>query len=533
MCITIFDTTLRDGEQAPGASMTIPEKLHIAQQLAALGVDVIEAGFPVSSPVQFEGVQRVVKEVHGPTIAALARAVELDIREAAKALAGGAKTRIHTFIGTSDIHIEGKFADAKYGATLEDKRKTVLQKAIEAVQYAKTFTNDVEFSAEDAGRTPVAYLQEVIAAVIEAGATTINVPDTTGFCLPNEYADLIKSCMKAAKGRSDVIFSTHCHNDLGLAVANSLAGVQAGARQVECTINGIGERAGNAALEEIVMALRVRQNIFGVDSQVNSPMLMGLSKLVSTYSGFSVQPNKAIVGKNAFSHEAGIHQDGVLKRRDTYEIMRAEDVGQDTNRQISLGRHSGRHGFFSRIQTLGFSVTTDLKDDLYRRFLEIADQKKHIYDEDLVLMMKTLESDSSETYVLLEHLQVHVETGKSNLATVRIHFARTGDKKEHTATGDGPIDAIYRAIDHCMEHGYKLTGYHIRALSEGQDAVGEVDVEIEFQDRIFKGAARNMNTLLASALAYIDAINHVEAFRDSQDMVRHSIREKVEVDAQV
>ncbi len=534
MRIIVFDTTLRDGEQAPGASMTIPEKLHIAHQLAALGVDVIEAGFPVSSPVQFEGVQRVVEEVQGPTtIAALARAVELDIREAAKALSGGINTRIHTFIGTSDIHIEGKFADTKYGHSLAEKRKTVLQKAIEAVQYAKSFTNDVEFSAEDAGRTPVAYLQEVIAAVIEAGATTINIPDTTGFCLPSEYAELIQSCMQAANGRQDVVFSTHCHNDLGLAVANSLAGVQAGARQVECTINGIGERAGNAALEEIVMALRVRQKIFQVDSKVNSPMLMGLSKLVSTYSGFSVQPNKAIVGRNAFSHEAGIHQDGVLKRRDTYEIMRAEDVGQDTNRQISLGRHSGRHGFFSRLAALKFSVTTDLKDDLYRRFLEIADQKKHVYDEDLFLMMKTLESDGAETYVSLEHLQVHVETGKPNMATVRIYFARSQSTKEHTATGDGPIDAIYRAIDHCMEHGYKLTGYHIRALSEGQDATGEVDVEIEYQEKKFKGAARNMNTLMASALAYIDAINHVEAFRDSQDVVRHSLREKLEVDAKV
>lgn len=524
MSIIIFDTTLRDGEQAPGASMTIPEKLHIARELAKLGVDVIEAGFPVSSPIQFKGVQTIVGEVNGPTIAALARAKELDILQAGKALSGGINTRIHTFIGTSDIHIEGKFGSPEYGTTLEEKRRTILKMAVEAVQYAKTFTENVEFSAEDAGRTPIPFLQEIIAAVIEAGATTINIPDTTGYCLPDEYADLIRACM-AASPNPKAIFSTHCHNDLGLAVANSLAGVQAGARQVECTINGIGERAGNAALEEVVMALRVRQPLFNVDSRVSSRLLMSLSKLVSTYSSFAVQPNKAIVGRNAFSHEAGIHQDGVLKRRDTYEIMRAEDVGQDGSLRISLGRHSGWHGLYNRLLELGFNVSKDMKEDLYRRFSEIADQKKHVYDEDLVLMMRTLSSQTSDTYVKLESLMVHVETGMPNTAEVRLLFTEEGRSVTATGTGDGPIDAVYRAIDHCMENAYKLTGYKIQALSEGQDAIGEVEVEIEFQDRKFKGDAKDMNTLLASAQAYIDAINHVLAFRESQDIARKGIKD--------
>lgn len=522
--IIIFDTTLRDGEQAPGASMTIPEKMQIAHELARLGVDVIEAGFPVSSDVQFDGVKRIVGEVSGPTIAALARAKQLDIDRAAKALEGGDNVRIHTFIGTSDIHIEGKFGDERYGRTLSEKRKTVLQMAVEAVQQAKCFTNDVEFSAEDAGRTPVAYLKEIIAAVIEAGATTINVPDTTGFCLPNEYSELIASCISASP-LPNIIFSTHCHNDLGMATANSLAGVHAGARQIECTINGIGERAGNAALEEIVMALRVRQNEFGLDSRINSRMLMGLSKLVSTYSSFPVQPNKAIVGKNAFSHEAGIHQDGILKRRDTYEIMRAEDVGQTNDNQIFLGRHSGKHALVKRLEQLGFSVSDEKKDDLYERFKKIADQKKHIYDEDLTFIMQAKDKDASTVYYDLDRLVVNIDTDRNKLeASVTIRFHRTGNVVTAKATGDGPVDAIYRAIEHIIEHAYELTGYEIKALSEGQDALGEVTVKIRAGSREFSGQASDMNTLKASALAYIDALNRIAAYNESQDFARSAIR---------
>lgn len=520
--IIIFDTTLRDGEQAPGASMTIPEKVEIAQLLEKLGVDVIEAGFPVSSPIQFEGVQRVIDATTKPVICALARAKEIDINRAGEALKNGKRTRIHTFIGTSDIHIDGKFGANSYGATLTEKRKTVLKMAVDAVKLAKTFTHDIEFSAEDAGRTDLGYLIEVVQAVIEAGATTINIPDTTGFCLPEEYATVFRKLTEACGNQ--VIFSTHCHNDLGLATANSLAGIHAGARQVECTINGIGERAGNAALEEIVMALRVRNSIFNCDTAINAPLLMQASKLVSTFSGFSVQPNKAIVGKNAFSHEAGIHQDGVLKRRDTYEIMRAEDVGQSAQ-SIKLGRHSGRHGVFNRLAELGFSIQEDKKQDLYEKFLALADQKKEIYDEDLeVLVNAQMLQDHSKIGFELEYLSVKFDSNTIPEAHVRIKSKQSGAVVSTHGTGDGPIDATYRAIDHALEHAYKLTGYEIKALSEGQDAIGDVVVQVSFRNRKFKGKAQHQNTIMASALAYINAINQVEAYRETQDFAGQAIR---------
>ena len=346
--VTIFDTTLRDGEQAPGASMTIHEKVRIARQLVTLNADVIEAGFPISSPAQFEAVASIVRDIQGPVICALARALEDDVHAAGKSLAGGARTRIHTFIATSDIHIDAKFGGDRYGATLAEKRQSVVRLAREAVQLARTYTEDIEFSAEDAGRTDHGFLCEVIAAAIEEGATTVNIPDTTGYCTPSEYARMFEAVREGVPSAEQVVLSAHCHDDLGLAVANSIAAVCAGARQIECTINGIGERAGNAALEEVVMALRVRAEQFGVDTNIVAERLTETSRMVSVATGFPVPPNKAIVGRNAFSHEAGIHQHGVLKRRDTYEIMRAEDVGQ-TSEQIRLGRHSGRHGFFSRL----------------------------------------------------------------------------------------------------------------------------------------------------------------------------------------
>ncbi|MEM6315823.1 MAG: 2-isopropylmalate synthase, partial [Planctomycetota bacterium] len=388
--VRIFDTTLRDGEQAPGASMTITEKVDIARQLAKLRVDIIEAGFPVSSPIQFEGVQRVVAALDqpdDPVVCALARAVELDINHAGRSLAGGERTRIHTFIATSDIHIDAKFGHPRFGATLAEKRQTILAMTQAAVQQARTFTDDVEFSAEDAGRTDVGYLCDVIAAAVEAGATTINIPDTTGYCTPSEYARLFERAAGCIGDRRNIIFSAHCHDDLGLAVANSLSAVLAGARQLECTINGIGERAGNASLEEIVMALRVRADRFGADTRIDSTQLMQTSQMVSVACGFAVPPNKAIVGRNAFSHEAGIHQHGVLKRRDTYEIMRAEDVGQ-AGEQIRLGRHSGRHGLFSRLAKLGLDVAEEDRQPLYQAFLALADHKKEIVDEDLVHLVQ-------------------------------------------------------------------------------------------------------------------------------------------------
>ena len=510
--VIIFDTTLRDGEQAPGASMTIPEKVDIARQLARLGVDVIEAGFPISSPSQREAVERIAEEVEGPVTCALARATESDVDAAGKALASGKNTRIHTFIATSDVHLEAKFSDNRYGRSKKEKRQTIIRLASEAVRQACTYTDDVEFSAEDAGRTDHGFLLDVVLAAVEAGATTVNIPDTTGYCIPTEYHELIKK-VREGVDNDDIILSTHCHDDLGLAVANSLAGVQAGARQVECTINGIGERAGNAALEEFVMALDVRKSYYGLATAINTPQLAETSKLVSVYSGFPVQPNKAIVGKNAFSHEAGIHQHGVLKSRQTYEIMRAEDVGQKTE-QIRLGRHSGRHGLFSRLEKLGFSVPDEKRDTIYDKFLELADRKKEIFEEDLYrLMRETSQQRGPERHYELAFLDVSVGTDHEPEATVRIRHARSNSATEEVATGDGPVDAIYRAIDHAVDEAHDLVDYTIRSVSEGADAQGEVSVLISYAGANFAGRATHTDVLQASAEAYLDALNRLAAHR--------------------
>ena len=517
--VIIFDTTLRDGEQAPGASMTIPEKVQIAHQLARLGVDVIEAGFPISSPGQAEAVRRIAAEVKGPVICGLARAKENDIHAAGKALEGGERTRIHTFIATSDIHLQSKFADPRYGATLEEKRRTIKQMASDAVKLARTYTEDVEFSAEDAGRTERAYLYEVIQAAVEAGATTINIPDTTGYCTPNEYAELFREVQEQCNLPDGVILSTHCHDDLGLAVANSLAGVLAGARQVECTINGIGERAGNAALEEFAMALQVRKDRFGLETGINPKLLTETSRMVSTFSGFSPQPNKAIVGRNAFSHEAGIHQDGVLKARETYEIMRAEDVGQEVE-AIRLGRHSGRHGLFSRLAKLGIQVPQENRDAVYERFLKLADAKKEVGESDLYHLVHQETKNSGAPHYELEYAAASVATNASPEAVVRIRHVRTGRVVERGATGDGPIDALYRAIDHAVEESHDLVNYSIRSITEGADALGEVSVLIGIGGPCFNGRASGTDVVLASAQAYINALNSLAAFRTEEEAVR-------------
>lgn len=516
--ILLFDTTLRDGEQAPGAAMNLPEKLEIAHALSQLGVDIIEAGFPVSSPGQFEAVRQIANEIPDDTvICALARAKEGDIASAAQALGGRATSRIHTFIATSDIHLHSKFADARYGANLAAKRQTVLRMAIDAVRQAREHTDDVEFSAEDAGRTDVGFLHEVVAAVVEAGATTINIPDTTGYCIPDEYAALIRSIVDIVPAR--VVVSTHCHDDLGLAVANSLSGVQAGARQVECTINGIGERAGNAALEEIAMALAVRADHFGMRTRVDSRGLTDMSKLVSTFSGFPVQPNKAIVGRNAFSHEAGIHQDGMLKNRDTYEIMRAEDVGQVTE-SIRLGRHSGRHGLFSRLEKIGVRILDDQRDTIYHAFVELADRKKEINDIDLYNLVNEHTTTMSTAHYKLEHLAVSVGTDRQPSATVRIEHVRAERTEEKTATGDGPIDALYRAIDHAVNEAHDLVSYNIRSISEGADAFGEVSVLISMGGPCFTGKASSTDVIIASAEAYVMALNSMAAYRADEESIR-------------
>jgi 2-isopropylmalate synthase len=514
--VVIFDTTLRDGEQAPGASMTVPEKVRIAEQLAKLKVDVIEAGFPISSPGQFEAVARVVRDVKGPVICGLARALESDVRSAGKALAGGERTRIHTFIATSDIHIDAKFSEAKFGRTLKDKRRTIVRMAHEAVQLARTYTSDVEFSAEDAGRTDHGYLCEVISAAVEAGATTINIPDTTGYCTPTEYAAMFEAAWDCIPDGAEVVLSAHCHDDLGLAVANSIAAVRAGARQIECTVNGIGERAGNAALEEVVMALRVRAEQFGVDTGIESTHLTETSRIVSVATGFPVPPNKAIVGRNAFSHEAGIHQHGVLKRRDTYEIMSAADVGQ-TAEQIRLGRHSGRHGFFSRLERLGLNVEKGRKDTLYRLFVQLADRKKEIFDEDLIHLVRGNEDHVVNPHYSLEKMSVSVGTGKQPEAEVEVLYTRTGERRSERGTGDGPVDAVYRAINHAVGSTHELESYSIRSVSEGADAIGEVTVLVGENGAYFKGRAQHTDVIQASADAYIDALNHLEAYRSDEE----------------
>lgn len=516
--VIIFDTTLRDGEQAPGAAMTVAEKVQLARQLARMGVDVIEAGFPVSSPGQFEAVKRIVHEVEGPVICALARAKHVDIEAAGNALAGGKKTRIHTFIATSDIHLESKFADARYGSTIEEKRETVLRMAVEAVKQARTYTDDVEFSAEDAGRTSTEYLCQVVGAVIEAGATTINIPDTTGYCISDEYGALISQVMDGVGRPDHVVFSTHCHDDLGLAVANSLSGVQAGARQVECTINGIGERAGNAALEEIVMALNVRRDHMNLETGIKPAQLMAASRMVSTCTGFVVQPNKAIVGANAFAHEAGIHQDGVLKNRATYEIMRAEDVGQEAE-SIRLGRHSGRHGLFSRLERLGIPVAPEDQAALYEQFVALADRKKEIHDSDLYTLFHFEQTEMNTPHYKLEHFHVAVGSGVEPEATVRVRDLHNDIVMEEKATGDGPIDALYRAIDHAVKEGHDLVNYSIRSVSEGADAYGEVNVLIGLGGPLFAGKASSTDVIEASCQAYMNALNNLAAYRLDKESV--------------
>jgi len=528
--VTIFDTTLRDGEQAPGASMTVPEKVRIAKQLAALGVDVIEAGFPVSSPAQTEAVQRIADEVDGPVTCALARTTEADLQAAGEALANGPSTRLHTFIATSDVHIEAKFD--KLGDTMAEKRQAIIERAVRAIEQALTYTDDVEFSAEDAGRTDPGFLCEIVQAAAEAGATTINIPDTTGYCAADEYANLLETAQEYVPDPKAVTISTHCHDDLGLATANTLAGVRAGARQVECTINGIGERAGNAALEEIVMALSVRSDVFDVHTSINPKHLTRASQMVSAASGFPVQPNKAIVGSNAFSHEAGIHQHGVLKERATYEIMSAADVGQNSE-QIRLGRHSGRHGLFNRLETLGYDVPGNRRSEVYQRFLDLADRKKEVFDEDLERMMEELDettvpengSLSLETAAnkptpsyRLDHLSVELSTGEEAKVHIRLQCADGSVRDEH-ATGDGPVDALYRALDHAVDEPHTLLDYTLRSISEGADAQGEVEVVIRYGENRFSGAARNTDVIRASADAYLDALNRLAAARENAESV--------------
>ena len=494
--LVIFDTTLRDGEQSPGASMTRDEKLRVAKVLEKLRVDVIEAGFAVASQGDFDSVKLVADNIVDSRVCSLARAMEADIRRAGEAVSGANAGRIHTFIATSPIHM-------KYKLQMEPEQ--VLEHAVSAVKLARSLVNDVEFSLEDASRTEFDFMCRITEAAIHAGAGTINIPDTVGYGEPGEFADIVGRLMAAVPNADKAIFSVHCHNDLGLAVANSLAAVQAGARQVECTINGLGERAGNASLEEIVMAVRTRSDRFPVETTLNTEHIVAASRLVSSITGFPVQPNKAIVGVNAFAHESGIHQDGVLKHRETYEIMRAQDVGWTDNKLV-LGKHSGRAAVRARYDELGVIFPTkEAFQVVFEAFKTLADKKHQIFDEDLQSLVSNTISDVSIQRYRLGDLEVTTKSGTSPTATLTVF---DGDEShEVTAQGDGAVDAALKAIENVVNTGATVALYSVNAITQGTESQGEVTVRLEKEGRIVNGVGADTDIVIASAKAYIDAAN--------------------------
>lgn len=494
--IYIFDTTLRDGEQSPGVSLNVEEKLKIAHQLARLGVDVIEAGFPIASPGDFEAVRAIAREVEGPVIAGLARINDRDIDRAWEALQEARRARIHVFIATSDIHLQYK---------LRMTREEVLAAVRKGVARAKSYCQDVEFSPEDASRSDIDFLCQVLAAAIESGATVLNIPDTVGYATPAEFGRLIAEIRRRVPGIDRVQISVHCHNDLGLAVANSLAAIENGALQVEGAINGIGERAGNTALEELVMALYTRRDYYGCHTGIVTEEIYRTSRLVSSLTGMPVQYNKAIVGKNAFAHEAGIHQDGVLKERTTYEIMNPTMIGLVQN-NIVLGKHSGRHALRSRLEELGFKLNEAELDKAFARFKELADRKKEITDRDLEAIVEHEIKQIPEKFVL-EH--IHISTGNRVVPTATIGLRMDQELKEEAACGEGPVDAAFKAIDKITRIPVCLKSYALNAVTGGKDAVGEVTVKVEYAGRVFIGRGISTDVLEASARAYVNAINKV------------------------
>ena len=501
--VSIFDTTLRDGEQAAGTRLGRREKLTIARQLARLGVDVIEAGYPNSSPEDFAAVEAISQEIDGPAICALSRAVARDIESCGKALAKARRPRIHTGIGVSPIHILGKFGDDKYGKTVEEKKARLIEMAIEAVRLARSFVDDVEFYAEDAGRAEPAYLFQMLTAAIEAGATVVNVPDTTGYAMPEQYGALIRGIRENVPNIDRAVISVHGHNDLGLAVANALAGVANGARQVEGTINGIGERAGNAALEEVVMALRTRADFFNLNTAVNTREFSRTSRLVSDMLGMIVPGNKAIVGANAFAHSSGIHVDGFLKNRETYEIMRPEDVGFEQSHVVLTAR-TGRHGLRDRLEKLGYALSPEELEKTYESFLHVADKKQEVFDEDLVAILHDEIRDDPAVYVL-DYL--HFYSGTAAIPTATVRLSVNGEMRESASTGDGPVDAVYKAIASLAQLQPRLLKYDIRAVTSGTEALGEVTVHLESANRKVTGRGASTDIVEASAKAYVDALN--------------------------
>ncbi len=492
--IKVFDTTLRDGEQSPGASMNVEEKIRVARQLVKLGVDIIEAGFPIASAGDFEAVRMIASEVRGATIAGLARTKPEDIDRAAEAIKPAESSRIHTFIATSDIHLQYK---------LKMSREAVLETAISAVKRARQYTDDVEFSAEDATRSDWDFLAKVTEEVIRAGAKTVNIPDTVGYTVPQEFEELIGHLMNKVPNIDKAVISVHCHNDLGLSVANSLAAVLAGAGQVECTVNGIGERAGNASMEEIVMALKTRPKFFNADTRVRTQEIYKTSRLVSKITGIVVQPNKAIVGANAFAHEAGIHQDGFLKERSTYEIMKPEDVGIPQSKLV-LGKHSGRHAFKMRLQDLGYDIgETDL-NRAFEKFKHLADQKKYIFDEDIETLVSEEVSKVPEVYELVGLI---VSSGMDVEPTATVKMSAHNQVIEKTEHGDGPVDAAYRAISAITGTRSSLLKFDVKGITGGTDALGEVVVTLEESGRSVRGQGSDTDIIVAAAKAYINALN--------------------------
>lgn len=494
--VIIFDTTLRDGEQSPGAAMTKEEKLRVARQLEKMGVDVIEAGFAAASPGDFESVNAIAKTITKSTVCSLCRAVENDVRKAGEALAPAPKRRIHTFIATSPIHMQYK---------LKMQPEQVIEAAVKAVKIAKEYTDDVEFSAEDAVRSDLDFLAKIFTAVIEAGATTINIPDTVGYSIPSVWYECINTIINSVPNGNQVVWSTHCHNDLGLAVANSLAAVQAGARQVECTINGLGERAGNASLEEIVMALKVRHDIFGLETGIDTTQIVPASKLVSTVTGYPVQPNKAVVGANAFAHESGIHQDGILKHRETYEIMSAESVGWANNR-LTLGKLSGRNAFKTKLLELGIELgSEEALNAAFARFKELADKKREIFDEDLhALVSDEMSNLSQDNYKFISQ---HIVTETGELPRAEVVFSENGIEHRAVSTGSGPVDAIFKAIESVVNSGAILEIYSVNAVTKGTESQGETTVRLAKNGKVVNGQGADTDVLVATAKAYLSALS--------------------------
>ena len=494
--VIIFDTTLRDGEQSPGASMTKEEKLRIAKALERMGVDVIEAGFAIASPGDFDAVKTIADTIKDSTICSLSRALDEDIERAAEALAGANSGRIHTFIATSPIHMEYK---------LRQQPDQVVEQAVRAIKKARNLCGDVEFSCEDASRSEIDFLCRIVEAAIDAGARTINLPDTVGYSIPHEYASLVSQLMNRVPNADKAIFSVHCHNDLGLAVANSLAAVVAGARQVECTINGLGERAGNAALEEVGMAIKTRHDLLGVHTNIDATHILSVSRMVSGITGFPVQPNKAIVGANAFAHESGIHQDGVLKHRETYEIMAAEDVGWHANKMV-MGKHSGRRAFRSRLLELGIELASDTElNAAFARFKDLADKKHEIFDEDLQALISETSNQEVPDFYKLVSLEVASKTGE--VPHAHIILSVDGQEVSSDDQGSGPVDAAFKAIEKIAKSGATLQLYSVNAITQGTDSQGEVTVRLERGGRIVNGNGADTDIVIASAKAYLNALN--------------------------